>query len=501
LNFRDHTADTPKEAVRQAVMAGIDMSMVPFDYSFYNLTLECIKDGSIPRSRIDDAVRRILRVKYSLGLFTGRNAWPDSSALDTFNKPEYDEANLRAAHQGITLLKNTGNVLPLDNNRITATNKLVITGPTSNVLTSLNGGWSYTWQGNDQSVYPANLTNKTILESLRTRLGSAKLDYYNSSTFNQLFNIDDLLNAAQTASYIIVCLGEQSYTETPGNIDDLTLDEAQLQLVERIRNRTQVPIITVLVQGRPRIIRRIVDLSSAIVMAYLPGMEGYVQLYCLCFLFEIVFFSSNRGRALGDILFGDYNPSGRLPITYPKYNQHMSTYDYKWSEIEVGNTIDVEFEFGSGLSYTTFEYTNLNVPLTMNWNDQITITLNVKNTGARQGDHSVLLYISDWYRSVTPPNKELKGFTKLSFAANDQKQVQFTLSRNDLSFIGIDLTRQTEPGLFVVTVGNLKANFTLIAGDEPPTSTTTTTASSKSNHQQYSIASIVLLLFIASKLI
>ena len=161
-------------------------------------------------------------------------------------------------------------------NQITETKKLVITGPTSNVLTSLNGGWSYTWQGNDQSIYPQNLITKTILESFRTRLGSSKVDYYNSSTFNQLLDLDNLLNAVQNADYIIVCLGEQAYTETPGNIDDLTLDEAQLQLVEAIRNRTQAPIITVLVEGRPRIIRRIVSLSSAILMMYLPGMEGYV---------------------------------------------------------------------------------------------------------------------------------------------------------------------------------------------------------------------------------
>jgi len=288
-------------------MAGVDMSMVPFDYSFYNLTLDCIKDGSIPRSRIDDAVRRILRVKYALGkiipfifvssiifflkgLFDGTNAWPDSSTLNTFNKPEYDATNLQAARQGITLLKNTDSILPLDNNRITETNKLLITGPTSNVLSSLNGGWSYTWQGNDQTVYPQNLTNKTILESFRTRLGTAKIDYYNSSTFNQLFNIDNLLNAAQTASYILVCLGEQSYTETPGNINDLILDEAQLELVEQIRNRTQIPIITILVQGRPRLIRRIVDLSSAIIMMYLPGMEGYVEYIFSRFYYKFFFF-------------------------------------------------------------------------------------------------------------------------------------------------------------------------------------------------------------------
>ncbi|CAF4059612.1 unnamed protein product, partial [Adineta steineri] len=274
LHTRDQTADTPKEAVRQSVMAGVDMSMVPFDYSFYNLTVECVKDGSIPKTRLDDAVRRILRVKYALGLFDGNNAWPDSSAVNTFNKPEYDATNRQAARQGITLLKNDNNLLPMSIDRITETNKLVITGPTANTLTSLNGGWTYTWQGTDEAIFPRNLTNNTIFGSFRARVGESKIGYYNASTFNTLLNTDALLNAVQQASYILVCLGEQAYTETPGNINDLTLDEAQLQLVELIKSRTSVPIITVLAEGRPRIIRRIVDLSSAIVMMYLPGMEG-----------------------------------------------------------------------------------------------------------------------------------------------------------------------------------------------------------------------------------
>ena len=212
-----------------------------------------------------------------LGLFTGRNAWPDRSLYDKFSKPEYHAINLQAARQGLTLLQNNANVLPLDSASITETNKLLITGPTSNLLTSLNGGWSYTWQGTDQTIYPSNLTNKTIVESFRTHLGSTKIVYFNSSSFDQLYDIDDLLNAAQNASYILICLGENAYAETPGNINDLTLDNAQLQLVLAIKNRTSVPIITVLVLGRPRIIRPIVDASSAILMAYLPGMEGYVK--------------------------------------------------------------------------------------------------------------------------------------------------------------------------------------------------------------------------------
>ncbi len=178
----------------------------------------------------------------------------------------------------------------------------------------------------------------------------------------------------------------------------------------------------------------------------------------------------NSGQALVDVMFGDYNPSGRLSITYPKYPHRLSTYDYKWCEVFGGNTIDVEFEFGHGLSYTTFVYSNLNVPSTVEWNDQINIALNVRNTGSKQGDHTVLLFISDVYRSVTPPNKELKGFTKISLNPGEQQRVLFTLNQTDLSFIGLNLTRITEPGLFTVTVGDLQASFTLLAEDKSSTS-------------------------------
>lgn len=176
----------------------------------------------------------------------------------------------------ITLLKNDRNTLPLIETNITSNATLLITGPTANVLTSLNGGWSYTWQGNDESIYPVNLTQKTILESIKKYLGPSKIEYFNSTTFDQIIDLKGVLDASEHASYILVCLGEQAYTETPGNINDLTLDDAQLQLIEQLRNRTTKPIITILVQGRPRIIRRIVDLSSAIILMYLPGMEGFV---------------------------------------------------------------------------------------------------------------------------------------------------------------------------------------------------------------------------------
>lgn len=252
------------------------MSMVPWDYSFFDLALAGINDGSIPRTRIDDAVRRILRVKYALGLFDGRNAWPDSSAIHTFSNDSFDQLNLQAARQVITLVKNEKNILPLIQSNITSNATLVITGPTANVLTSLNGGWSYVWQGNDESIYPVNLTQKTIFESIKRYLGASKIEYFNSTTFDQIIDLKGVLEASEHASYILVCLGEQAYTETPGNINDLTLDDAQLQLIEQLRNRTNKPIITVLAQGRPRLIRRIVDLSSAIILMFLPGMEGFV---------------------------------------------------------------------------------------------------------------------------------------------------------------------------------------------------------------------------------
>jgi len=438
-------------------MAGVDMSMVPLDFSFYNLTLANVRDGSIPRTRLDDAVRRILRVKFALGqivyvfllilfflsvgLFDGRTAWPNSSASSDFNRPEYFSTQRESARQVMTLLKNNENILPLDSTKITESKKLIITGPTSNSLSTLNGGWSY----KDEQSYPENYKNKTIVGSFRNRLGSLKIDYYNSSSFNQLYNIDQLLNASKNASYILVCLGERAYKETEGNINDLTLDDAQLELVELIHNHTQAPIILALAQGRPRLIHRIVDLVAGIIMMYLPGMEG--------------------GEALVDVLLGDYNPSGRLPITYPKYPHLLTTYDYKWTENELGNNIDVEFEFGHGLSYTTFSYSDLKVPLTFNWNEQLNITLNVRNTGLKQGDHTILLFISDLYRSITPPNKELKAYTKISLDPNQQQQIQFTLDQHDLSFISLNLTRITEPGLFTIIVGNLQANVTLLSED------------------------------------
>lgn len=208
-------------------------------------------------------------------------------------------------------------------------------------------------------------------------------------------------------------------------------------------------------------------------------------------------FLFDRGRALADIVFGDYNPSGRLPITYPKHNHHLTTYDYKWTEVKIGNWIDVQFEFGHGLSYTTFQYSDLVVPATMNWDGTLNVAVTVRNSGARAGDHTVLMYVSDLYRTVTPPNKELKGYSKSSYDAGQQKVVQFTLTRADLSFIGIDLTRQTEAGLFTVRIGDLQANFTLNGGSQP----TGTASTAKSSHEHFfALLAFHLFLFLTAML-
>ena len=194
--------------------------------------------------------------------------------MSTFNKAEYDEINLNATREVVTLLRNENGILPLNPSLINQTNKLIVTGPSADLLTVLNGGWSYVWQGNNELIYPTYWRNKTILESIKSHVDPNSVQYFNTSSFDQYYGIDDLVNAASDASYIVVCLGERPYTETPGNINELTMDEAQLKLVEDIKSRTNKPIITVLVEGRPRIIRRIVSLSSAIIMMYLPGMEG-----------------------------------------------------------------------------------------------------------------------------------------------------------------------------------------------------------------------------------
>jgi beta-glucosidase len=433
LHTRDRVAATPKEAVRMAVMAGLDMSMVPYDFSFFDLLLECVKDRSVPAARIDDAVRRILRVKYMTGLFDRPR--PDAAAKQQFGRPEYRRDNLEMARELITLLKNDG-TLPLRKGT-----KILVTGPAADLMTVLNSGWSRTWQGDQERLGPKD--RPTILQALIELNGRENVRFDAGVTFDLAKKTSHWRGTPQAegAGVIIAALGEPPYCETPGNIGDLTIDAEQIRLVEELK-KTGKPVVTVLAEGRPRVLRGIVGNSNAIVMAYLPGAEG--------------------GRALAEILFGEVNPSGKLPFTYPSTPNGFTTYDHKPLENTHDNPAWWQWPFGHGLSYTTFAYSNLALSAgTLARGGALRVSVDVRNTGQRAGKEVVQLYVSDLYRTVSPPVKELKGFEKIALAPGETKTVSFTLTAKDLEFVGLDNKWQSEPGDFLVRVGGLEAKFAL----------------------------------------
>src|SRR5438034_3035699 len=429
-----------------SVMAGIDMSMVPLDYSFADHLIALVKEGAVPQSRIDEAVRRILKVKFELGLF--ENSMPNAALKSKIGLRESRQASLQAARESMTLLKNTNDLLPLAKDR-----KILVTGPTADSLISLNNGWTYVWQGSKESLYPKD--RPTIRRAIEAKAGVANVTYVpgtkitrpagspsNSTPTNVEAEVDipAAVRAAGNADVIVLCLGEGSYTETPGNIPDLNLGEPQRKLAEAIE-ATGKPVVLVLVEGRPRIINRIVDGAHAILMAYNPSNEG--------------------GAAIADVLFGDYTPSGKLPFTYPRTANGFITYDHKLFETEetsFGNTaFKPQFEFGHGLSYTTFTYGNLNLaPKTMAMNGQMNVSVTVTNTGKRAGKETVILFMRDVVATVAPPGKRVKRFAKIYLEPGQSRTLTFTLRRDDLSFIGADLKPTVEPGDFEVFAGNLK---------------------------------------------
>jgi beta-glucosidase len=320
-------------ATRMAVMAGVDMSMVPLDYSFADNLVALVKEGAVPESRIDEAVRRVLKLKVDLGLF--ERPGPDPAAKAKVGTADSRRVALEAARESITLLKNTGGVLPLAKGR-----KVLVTGPAADSLVALNNGWSFTWQGADASVYPTDRV--TVLGAVRALAGEGNVVYVPGAGFDKTIDVAAAADAARAADVAVVCVGESAYAETPGNIEDLTLSEPQLALVEAVAAAGK-PVVLVLVEGRPRVITRVEDRAAAVVMAYNPGLEG--------------------GQAIAEVLYGEVNPSGRLPFTYPRYANATLTYDHKaWEteETSFGNTRYTPlFEFGSGLSYTTFAYSDL----------------------------------------------------------------------------------------------------------------------------------------------
>jgi beta-glucosidase len=442
-------AATEKEATRMAVMAGIDMSMVPSDYSFSDNLIALVKEGAVPQSRIDEAVRRILKVKFELGLF--ENPMPNPALKSKLGLPEARRASLQAARESMTLLKNTNDLLPLSKAK-----KVLVTGPTADSLLSLNNGWSYVWQGSEESLYPKD--RPTIRQAIEAKAGAANVTYVpgtkisrqaglpsNSTPTNVETEVDipAVVRAASTADVVVLCIGEGSYTETPGNIPDLTLGEPQLKLAAAIE-ATGKPVVLVLVEGRPRIINRIVDQAGAILMAYNPGNEG--------------------GQAIADVLFGDFNPSGRLPFTYPRTPNGLMTYDHKAFEIESFDNAGFtsQFEFGHGLSYTTFAYSDLRLSQkTITNKDDLSVSVTVTNSGHRAGKEITQLYVSDLVASLSPPGKRLKRFAKLYLEPGQSRTLTFKLRQDDLSFIGLDNKPVVEPGEFEVVIGGLREKFTL----------------------------------------
>lgn len=432
LHTRDRVASSPKEAVRMAVMAGVDMSMVPYDYSFYDLLLELVREGKVPMKRIDEAVSKILRVKFQLGLF--ENPFPDKELIKSIGTEQHTTANLKAAQESIILAKNDDDFLPLQKDK-----KVFITGPTANMLSPLNGGWTITWQGNEESLYPQE--KKTILEAIKSKVGESNVKFMEGCSFDTDINSNDAYMEAINSDVIILCLGEPAYCETPGNIYDLTLPKAQIDYAKKLLHSGK-PVILVMVEGRPRVITEIAKDVKSILVAFLPGMEG--------------------GNAIADVIYGDVNPSGKFPVTYPKSPNGITLYDYKPLENFDSNKYDPLFPFGFGLSYTKFEYSNLQLSSDkIKVNENLIVSVDVENVGKLKGKEVVQLYLTDLYGSVSRPNKQLKGFEKIELNPGERKTVSFTLDKSHLSFIGLDNKRIVEPGEFIITIGDLKKNFSV----------------------------------------
>ncbi len=441
LHTRHNVAATPRAAVVMAVNAGIDMSMVPSDFSFFVLLKEAVQKGEVPVSRIDDAVRRILLLKFKVGLFD--NPYPEPAATANFGRPEYQSLALQAAHEAMTLLKNDNNVLPLGHDA-----HILVAGPAARSISALNGCWSYTWQGKEEQWYPAD--SKTIVDALRDRLGADHVVTTALTGFTNPANYDTaaLKVAAGAVDAIVLCLGENAYAESPGTIGDLALPDEQLALA-RAAAGTGKPVILVLTEGRPRFITTIAPAMKGILMAYWSGRK--------------------TAEAISDVLLGDYNPDGRLPFSYPRSMGDMVLYDRKPTEDirEIFNsdmTMDGYhplFPFGWGLSYTQFSYGDLRLSSAKLAGDgKLTVDITVKNTGSRDGKHTVELYTRQHYASITPNMRRLRAFKKIFLKAGESQTVSFVLDRSDLAFVNEQLKTVMEPGDFDVYIGDQKAQFT-----------------------------------------
>ncbi len=423
-----------REAVKLAVNAGLDMSMAPYDAEFAKHLVDLVRTGEVKESRVDDAVRRILAVKYVLGLF--ENPLPDPSLYGKYGSTEFAEMSLEAARESLTLLKNENSVLPLSKNA-----KVLVTGVAGHSLNYLNGAWSRTWGGEDTSFNDPG--KATIYEAVADKIGRERTTFVQGTHYDRDTNTTAAAEAARDADAVIVCLGERPATEKPSDIDNLEMPRAQLDLVKAVAEAGK-PVILLPVEARPRIITEVAPLADGILMAYLPGNEG--------------------GRAVADVLFGDVNPSGKLPFTYPRHSGTLLTYDHtKADRRDAGfgfEGFDPLFEFGHGLSYTTFEYSDLNLSTdTLTGNETIVAEVTVKNTGDRKGKETAELYSADLVASIVPAVKQLRRFEKIELEPGESETIRFTLTADDLSFVDRENRTVTETGEFELETGGLKALF------------------------------------------
>lgn len=446
LYTREMVAKDKKDALRIAINAGIDMVMEPYSCDACGYIIELVNEGKIPMSRIDDACRRVLRMKYRLGLFEHPTQKLKNYPL--FGGEQFAQLALEGATESMVLLKNNNNILPLQKGK-----KILLTGPNANQMRCLDGGWSYTWQGNRTDEFAGKYN--TIYEALCNEYGKENVILNQGVTYNEAGKyweenepqIAAAVEAAKNVDVVVACIGENSYTETPGNLTDLWLSENQRNLVKALAT-TGKPIILVLNEGRPRLIADIEPLAQGVVNILIPGNYG--------------------GDALAQLLSGKANFSGKMPYTYPKEINSLANYDFKKSE-EVGTMegaydynakITQQWGFGQGLSYTTYQYSNLKVDkATFAHDDVIRVSVDVKNTGKVAGKESVLLFSSDLMASMVPDGRRLRAFDKVALQPGESKTVTFDLKANDLAFVGWDGKWILEEGDFKLMVADQQATI------------------------------------------
>ena len=446
LYTREMVAKDKKDALRIAINAGIDMVMEPYSADACGYLIELVKEGKVPMSRIDDACRRVLRMKYRLGLF--ENPTQKLKNYPKFGGEEFAKLAFDGATESMVLLKNEGNILPLQQGK-----KILLTGPNANQMRCLDGGWSYTWQGHRSDEFAGKYN--TIYEAFCNEYGKENVILNQGVTYNEKGkyweenepNIDAAVAAAKDADVIVACIGENSYTETPGNLTDLWLSENQRNLVKALAKAGK-PIVLVLNEGRPRLIADIEPLAKGIIDIFLPGNYG--------------------GDALAQLVAGKQNFSGKMPYTYPKEINSLANYDFKKSE-EVGTMdgaydynakITQQWGFGQGLSYTTYQYSNLKVSQSQfRHGDVIKVSVDVKNTGKVAGKESVLLFSSDLIASMTPDGRRLRAFDKVELQPGETKTVTFDLKADDLAFVGYDGKWILEEGDFKLMIADQTADI------------------------------------------